>query len=145
MNKDEFGGACWTTLHALAGNALELDKREAFCRMVRALKDCFPCHHCADHLGETLSRNPVERKIKNAEELLRWTYDAHDAANKHYNKANPDKPQKHSPGWDSVKRMYLAIPDENEIQVIKKIEVKKTPAFNGLKQDIKTNFRPSRK
>lgn len=139
MNKDEFGGACWKTLHALAGNATEAHQRAAFCRMVRALQECFPCDHCAEHLKMTLGAHKIEDYTQNAEELLKWTFIAHDAANIHYNRNNPNKIQKESPSWEEVRDMYLAIEDdEDDDQTIRLKQKtlspkKKTPAFTGLK------------
>ena len=154
MNKDEFGGACWTTLHALAGNALELDKRLAFCDMVRSLQKCFPCEHCAEHLAMTLDKHPIKNYTSSAEELLRWTWIAHNAANEHYNQLNPNRSRNINIPFSIVRDRYRAIPDpEEEVQnlkstnkPIKLVLEDKSSAFSRFKTDINTtNFRRSKK
>jgi hypothetical protein len=110
MEPADYGAGAWKFIHASAGNALEAHKRTAFAEWMERMPAMFPCDLCGGHLKETLKAYPLNRYLGSAEDLLRWTYIAHDAANNNYNRHNPSRPRKRSPSWEQVKADYLALP-----------------------------------
>lgn len=114
MDKDQFGKHVWTSLHALAGWCFTQQQRYEFVNMVDSLQKLFPCPFCAKHLKQTLEEYPILNYTGSAEDLLRWTWIAHNEANKHFNKSyeNRGKPRKYSLTWEKVKEMYLGEDDE---------------------------------
>jgi hypothetical protein len=102
-------------LHSSAGNALEPHKRQAYAAWLNLMPAMFPCDVCGQHLAEGLKTYPVEKYLGSAERLLLHSYILHDAANNHFNAANPDNPRKKSPSWEEVKAKFLAIPSPEPV------------------------------
>jgi Erv1 / Alr family len=110
MDPTQYGPSTWVTIHALGGLATEEHKRVAYAQWLKLLGEVFPCEICAAHLRQTMKTYPVERFLGSAEDLLRYTYILHDAANNSWSQSHPDQPRKVSPPWEDVKALYLSVP-----------------------------------
>ena len=150
MDPTQYGPSAWLVLHAFAGNATEEPKRIAFAQWMKLWPSVFPCEVCATHLAQTMKVYKIEQFMSSAEQLLKYTYILHDAANNSYIASHPGKPRKISPPWEDVKAMYLSVPTPPPSPVAVQASSSKPPTNSGNRmivtypafQQLKSNFRP---
>lgn len=88
---EQLGRATWTFLHTTAAYYSETPspvQRTRMLGLLFALPVLYPCSHCAQHLGETMKRNPPD--VSGRLSLSRWLCERHNEVNEHLGKPTFD-------------------------------------------------------
>jgi len=92
------GRGQWYCIHSLAANSKNLEERKHAVWAIQIIVNSIRCSICLEHALQFLETNPIKNKIYDSIELFKWTYEFHEAANKHANK--PSVP------YEEVRKFY---------------------------------------
>ena len=97
------GALLWPSIHILAANADNSEKRAAYVAFVRSLTVMYPCAKCRKHTKTFLEEFAVENYAGSAQDLLYWSWIYHDSVNRKLH-----KPTEQTLTWDQVREKYMA-------------------------------------
>jgi hypothetical protein len=100
FDKDQAGPGIWYTLHLMAANAKDSGDITACLKLLDLLETKFFCERCrADMRAHRVATTEERKAIKNQQQMLRYTYDFHEAVNK--------RCHKDSVSWKDCKDYFL--------------------------------------
>jgi FAD-linked sulfhydryl oxidase len=83
-DSEALGRATWTFLHTAASyyptSPSPMHQRHML-SLLNALPSLYPCHVCADHLGEVMKVNPPDKAVTSREKVMTWLCQRHNEVN----------------------------------------------------------------